>query len=276
MQLPQFILHADLENRHWWFLGRRAIFTALLHAVCLPSQERILVDVGCGTGGNTEVFSRDYRCIGIDPIAKAIQFARERFQGPEFRQGHAPGDFPDLMKEADIVLLADVLEHVEDDFHMISSLLASMKPGAHLLIMAPADPSLWSAHDRGFEHYRRYTLSRLRATWRDLPVEERVVSYCNARLYVLAKVARLIARLKGSALGPHDTDLSLPCDLLNALFRRVFAGEHKRLLRVLEGKALPYRSGVSVIALLKRLPGECVVRSRPKDVRADPRPWMQK
>lgn len=51
MQLPQFQVHADLEERHWWFLGRRAIFRALLTQAVPPSRDRLILDVGCGTGG---------------------------------------------------------------------------------------------------------------------------------------------------------------------------------------------------------------------------------
>jgi hypothetical protein len=193
----------------------------------------------------------------------------------EFRQGYAPDDFPELMREADIVLLADVLEHIEDDFLLVSKLLASMKPGAHLLLMAPADPTLWSAHDRGFEHYRRYTIPRLRMLWEGLPVEERVVSYCNSRLYPLAKFARMIARIKGSALGPNDTDLSLPLGPLNRLFTVTFQGEGKRLLKILHHKGSPYPCGVSVLALLKRREGEITPRHWPQGMPKDARPWME-
>lgn len=275
MQLPQFQIHAELENRHWWFLGRREIFRTLLHAVCPPSKEKLLVDVGCGTGGNTAEFSKDYRCIGIEPITEAVQFAHERFPGVAFRQGYAPEDCPDLMAKADVVLLADVLEHIEDDFLLVSKLLASMKPGAHLLLMAPADPTLWSAHDKGFEHYRRYTIHRLRMLWEGLPAEERVVSYCNSRLYPLAKLARMIARFKGSSLGPNDTDLSLPPGPLNRLFARMFQGERKRLLCILQREGSAYKHGVSVLALLRRGKGEIIPRSWPKDVPQDARPWME-
>lgn len=274
MQLPQFQVHADLENRHWWFLGRRAIFRTLLHAVCPPSQKKLLVEVGCGTGGNTAEFSKDYRCIGIEPIPEAIASANKRFPGVEFREGYAPEDCKDLIQQADIVLLADVLEHIEDDFLLVSKLLASMKPGAHLLMMAPADPTLWSAHDRGFEHYRRYTIKRLRMLWEGLPVEERVVSYCNSRLYPLAKLARMIARLKGSALGPNDTDLSLPPGPLNRIFAGIFSGEKKRLLSILQNSGMPYKYGVSVLALIKRGEGEIAIRKWPADVKKDKRPWM--
>jgi SAM-dependent methyltransferase len=42
----------QVEDRHWWFIGRREIFLRILDAY-LPPQEngrRRILDVGCGTG----------------------------------------------------------------------------------------------------------------------------------------------------------------------------------------------------------------------------------
>ena len=220
MQLPQFQVHAEVEDKHWWFLARREILRTVLHKIALPSKEKMILDVGCGTGGNTNALSDEYHCIGIDPIPEAIQFAMDRYPQVTFTCGYAPEDVPVEMASADVVLLMDVLEHIEDDFFFVSSLLSYMKPGAHLVCMAPADPTLWSAHDKGFEHYRRYTTDRLRLLWKDLPVQERLVSYCNSRLYPLVK----LARLRKKALGPNDTDLSLPAQPINQVFQWIFRG----------------------------------------------------
>lgn len=276
MQLPQFTAHAETERTHWWFRGRLAILRALL-AEILPAQKQArILDVGCGTGGVTFALSADYACTGIEPIPEAVALAKERFPGCRFLCGRAPEDVRDEMRQADAVLLMDVLEHIEDDFLFTSSLLAAMKPGAHLVLMAPADPSLWGPHDRGFEHYRRYTLPRLRLLFTGLPVSERMLSYCNARLYPLAKLGRFVSRVRGKSLGAHDTDLGLPPAPLNALFTRIFAGEARVLRALLRGeRARGYRRGVSVFAVLRREEGECPVRPRPAGVPPDARPWMQ-
>ncbi|MFH0851554.1 MAG: methyltransferase domain-containing protein, partial [Candidatus Peregrinibacteria bacterium] len=231
MQLPQFQVHADLEERHWWFLGRRDIFRALLARAAPPSREKLLLDVGCGTGGNTAAFQALYTCIGIDPSADAVAFAHRRFPGIEFRCGLAPQDCRDALQRADGVLLLDVLEHVADDFALVSALLAGMKSGAFLLIVAPGDPDLWGPHDRGFEHERRYSLQRFRMLWEGLPVEECVCTAFNARLHLVAKAARFLSRLRGRALGPKQTDLSLPIAPVNAVLRRVFAEETRRVMK---------------------------------------------
>src|SRR5690606_11962729 len=52
MQLAQFDLHAQIERRHWWFVARRRIIRSLIEAAIPPDQDRLVIDVGCGTGGN--------------------------------------------------------------------------------------------------------------------------------------------------------------------------------------------------------------------------------
>ncbi len=274
MQLPQFQVHADLEERHWWFLGRRDVFRALLTRAVPPSRERLVLDVGCGTGGNTAAFHELYTCVGIDPSSDAIAFARQRFPGIEFRQGFAPQDCRDLLQRADAALFLDVLEHVQDDFALLSQLLAAMKPGAYLLMIAPGDPELWGPHDRGFEHERRYSLQRFRMLWEGLPVEECVCTALNARLHPIAKAARFFSRLRGRSLGPKQTDLSLPIAPVNAILRRVFAGEARRVMKSWGSGTSAYRRGVSVLALLRRTEESVTPRMRPASLPPDPRPWM--
>lgn len=200
MQSPQFQAHARLEKDHWWFAGRRTILQAVVHALVPPSQSVHLVDVGCGTGGNTSLFAHEYDSVGIDPSAEAIQFARERFPDVRFMQGDALTKAEEI-HTADIVLLMDVLEHIEDDFLFVSKLLSLTKPGAYLVLAAPNDPELWGPHDKAFEHYRRYTPERLRMLWKGLPVNELLLTCINSRLYPLAKFVRYMTRLRGESIG---------------------------------------------------------------------------
>jgi SAM-dependent methyltransferase len=274
MDLPQFAVHAALEERHWWFQGRLAILRALLHRLLPPDGTKLLIDVGCGTGGVSAALAEEYRCIGIDPVTPAIESARTRFPSVDFRVGTAPADVPE-MAEADGVLLMDVLEHLADDFFVVSSLLAAMKAGALLFIVAPAETALWGQHDRGFDCERRYEIPRLRILWEGLPMEEVLVSYCNTRLYPVAKIVRALSRLLGKSLGKADTDLSLPAAPVNRLLLNIFEGERNRILNVVENRAKPYPRGTSVIAVLRRAPGVIVPRSFPPHFPKDPTPWRE-
>ena len=72
MQSAQFQLHADIEERHWWFVARRRILRAIVEQLVPPSPEATVIDIGCGTGANLASLADHYRCIGIDTSPEAM------------------------------------------------------------------------------------------------------------------------------------------------------------------------------------------------------------
>lgn len=271
MKSAQFAVHAAIEERHWWFLARRRIVAALVHRITPPSSRELLVDVGCGTGGNLAAFAQDYACLGIDPSADAIQLASRRFPQARFVCGSDLGALGEAHGQASVFLLMDVLEHVLDDFWLLSTLLAGARPGAHVLITVPTDMRLWTQHDVSFGHFRRYDLARLQRLWEGLPVSVRLLSYYNARLYPIVRVVRTWNRLRGRTGGMAGTDFNQPPQFLNNTLENVFAGECKTLLGLLEGRrrqGFPF--GVSAVAILRREEGPLRPREKPRGLAPDP------
>jgi SAM-dependent methyltransferase len=269
MQSDQFQLHAEIEERHWWFRGRRAIVRRLLGEILTPGTGQSIVDVGCGTGANIASLADAYVCHGIDPSAEGIGLARERFPEVQFTCGLAPDALGPEERAADAMLSMDVMEHVPDDFLLASSLLAAIKPGGHLLITVPADETLWSPHDEIFGHYRRYTRKRLERVWRGLPVTPLLVSSYMTRLLPVVRAVRGLNRLRGQAAGSAGTDFTMPPPWLNGSLEWTFAGEASRLVAAMRVSARAYSRGVSLIAILRREPGVIEPTSRPPDVPAD-------
>ena len=225
MQTAQFQLHAEIEQRHWWFVARRRIVRKLIGSVLPPNPETTLIDVGCGTGANLAALADDYRCVGIDTSAEAIELARRRFLRVTFLDGFAPRDVPaEILKDARLVLMTDVLEHVPDDYALLSELLAAVQPGTYFLLTVPADPALWSPHDESFGHYRRYRLTDFQSLWAGLPVDTHMVSYFNARLRPVIKSVRWWNRFRRQSAGAAGTDFSLPSGPVNRLLSAVFGG----------------------------------------------------
>jgi SAM-dependent methyltransferase len=269
MQSAQFQLHAEIEERHWWFVARRRILRALVGEILPPSRETTVIDVGCGTGANLASLAADYRCIGIDTSPEAIRLAKQRFSAVQFIQGFAPADLGELINEARLMLLMDVLEHVPDDFRLFSSISAAVQPGTYLLVTVPADQRLWTGHDESFGHYRRYDRERLTRLWDGLPLKPLLVSHFNSRLYPLIKAVRTVNRWRGDVAGVAGTDFKLPARPLNQLLESTFAGEASRLRKSLHGRRGGYRKGVSLIALLRREPGTISVRNKPISIAPD-------
>lgn len=265
-----FELGGQLEQVHWWFVGRRRILRSLADQL-LPRAGAKVVDIGCGTGGNIAGFLPEHECLGLDCSLSAIQIARRHWPGVCFQRYTTLSAWTPLLEQADLCLLTDVLEHVPDDFLLFSHILAGTRPGSHVLVTVPADMSLWGQHDETHGHYRRYDADRLTCLWKDLPVTPLLVSPFNSRLYPLIRWVRANGRRRGRAHGVAGTDLAMPPAWLNALLLRTFATESGRLVKALQHKrSTGFRRGVSLLALLRREPGKIVVRTRPSQVPPDP------
>lgn len=271
MQHDQFQLHADIEQRHWWFIGRRKILCRLAVELLGDSPQATVIDVGCGTGANIAALADRYCGVGIDTSAEAIGLARQRFPNVRFLSGNAPKDLGETAAEAKLFLLTDVLEHVEDDFAMLSELLAAARPGSYFLLTVPADPSLWTGNDVAFGHYRRYEKERLEQVWAGLPVTTLLSSYFNTRLFPVIRAIRKWNQRRGRVSGQAGTDFWLPSAPVNKLLTAVFAGEAKRLIAALHRRQPAYASGASLVAVLRREPGEIAIRRKPKNLPADRR-----
>jgi len=245
MQREQFLAHAELEDRHWWFTGRRVILRRVVAAIVPPGPHAALLDVGCGTGGNAAAFAGDYTVLALDPSADALSLARARFPAVHFVETADPVAGRDHLAAGGVLLMTDVLEHVVDDHALLARAIDAVPAGGHLVLTVPADPALWSQHDVEFGHHRRYLPESFRALWGDAPVSERLLTPFNARLFpIIAATRRLAPRL--------GNNLRIPAGPANRLLARIFGGEAASLVGAIDRDTPPYRRGVSLLAVLRK------------------------
>jgi SAM-dependent methyltransferase len=236
---PQLLREqAALENTHWWFVARRRILDRVVAGLDLPAGARIL-EAGCGTGGNLPMLARYGEVFAFDASETARGLAAEG-GNVQIAGGSLPDAIPFAEGKFDLVVLLDVLEHVEDDGAALRALRSRLKPGGRLLVTVPALPALWSYHDERHQHFRRYRKTELADRLRDAGYELTTLSYFNTLLLPLVAGARVVRRL--SAGGRQD-DLGTPSPWLNGLLKGVFGAE-----RHLVGN-IPLPVGVSLLAV---------------------------
>ncbi len=131
--------------------GRRATANRLLDLVGAHRPRGRLLDVGCGHGLLLdEARGRGYETVGLELSREAARHARSL--GLDVRElpleafgegtnGDSPGTF-------DVVVLADVLEHLDDPVAAIDQCAALLKPSGVLCIVTP-DPSSVTARLAG-------------------------------------------------------------------------------------------------------------------------------
>jgi SAM-dependent methyltransferase len=234
----------DLELHHWWFQGRRRILVdCLRQAVGSFRDSRLILDYGCGTGGNTPAFAEFGTVVAIEPEASAVRLAQRRGAAKCCRGSGTTLPFGDGVFDA--VVASDVLEHIETDDRAVAEIARVLKPRGVAIVSVPAHPWLYSEHDKALQHFRRYRRPELRDLLQRNGLSIRRLSYWNLLLFPPICVRRLTRRIY-APLGARSDTRPAPT-LLNhglASLLRVEAA-------VLRRASLPW--GVSLLAIGQRL-----------------------
>jgi SAM-dependent methyltransferase len=231
-----------LEHEHWWFVSRRNIIETVLRSQLqsLGPHSQIL-DAGCGTGGNLDLLSSfGSHVTGLEMEHDAAEIARSK-SGKAVYIGSLPDQLPFSDESFDLIVLLDVLEHIEDDRGALASLTAKLKPGGFLIITVPAFSFLWGSHDESHHHKRRYRLNELVGKMQQCNLRPKYASYFNTWLFPVIALVRTIQ--KRFRFIQKTDDLSMPFPFLNRLLTGVMSSEKHILKR---GK-LPF--GVSIMAI---------------------------
>jgi SAM-dependent methyltransferase len=247
--------HFRLEDRHWWFLGRRQLVLQELTRFAGKDPGPIL-DLGCGTGGMLAQFQGIGDSIGLDSATEAEASCRKR--GLPFVLGWGPS-LPFREGSFGTVTLLDVIEHIPDERGVLAEALRVLRPGGLLVVTVPAYQFLWSKHDDLNHHQRRYRRSGLRTVLRRAGFEIAKLSYYNTLLFPAA-VARKALMGFSSAEGPASHLDEVP-DRLNTILRQVLLCEQPLLRRW----DLPF--GASLICVARR-PLDARLSTLPRPVKA--------
>ena len=228
-----------LYQSHWWWRARERL---ILDALARNGAARggTVLDIGCGDGvffdrlaafGSVEGIETDERIVTDD--------------GPHRNRIHVgPLDGFRTEKRYSLILMLDVIEHIEDDQTALAHALSLLEPDGVLIVTVPAFPSLWTRHDELNHHYRRYT----KASWRRLAdtagMEIRSWRYSFHFLCAL----KLLVRAAETVLPSPPSTPSVPTRPLNGLLYGL-----ARLEQNAAAARLPFGSSLLVVG--GRAPG---------------------
>ena len=232
----------EVEDKHWWFVGRRIIMKRVIESLNLPQTTTIL-DVGCGTGGNLALLSEFGNVMGVELDDIALEFACGRHVGKVLK-GSLPDHMPFKTQSFDLICILDVLEHIEDDLSSLRSLKTLLTPKGYMLLTVPAFPFLWSQHDTEHHHKRRYRAAALERLIQKAGLKIKHLTYYDTWLFPVVVISRVVRRIVPSK--QVGADVQIPNCTVNKLLQAVFGSERHLVNRM----KMPF--GVSILAVLQK------------------------
>jgi len=234
----------EVEQSHWWFIGRRRILAGFVEQICRQVTDRParILDVGCGTGANLLMLANYGEAEGVDVSEEALAFCRAR--GLDKVRLGAAEELPYEDGTFDLVTAFDVVEHMDDDLAGLKEMRRVLRPGGRALLFVPAFMFLWGLQDDVSHHRRRYRLPELRRVLEQAGFEVERSTYANITFFAPILLGRQLMRLTGITT---ESENSINVPALNGLFGAILGAEST----VLRYMNLPF--GVS---------GLCVARAK--------------
>lgn len=243
MQTHHYPILFEVEETHWWYLGRRRIIQTLVEKM-LPTlnvQNPRILDVGCGTGANLKMLAAYGEAEGVDISSQAVEFCRRR--GLDSVKLGAIERLPYADDSFDLVTALDVIEHLEDDLAGLREIRRVLRRQGRVLLFVPAFMFLWGVQDDVSNHWRRYTLPSLVTALERAGFSVEWSSYANISFFFPVLLVRSVMRWFGLTAA---TEYGINISSLNGAFSSLFAAERF----VLKDGKLPF--GVSAVCIARR------------------------
>jgi hypothetical protein len=207
MDVKEADILGEEAGEHWYYVAKGLAVRRLL------GDERVgtVLDVGAGSG----VFSRQLLAAGVAEAATCVDVG---YDAPRDETYHEkPIRFVREVESVthDLILMMDVLEHVDDDVALLRRYSDAMSDTTRVLITVPAFQALWSGHDVFLGHRRRYTLAQVEELVRRCGLRVQESGYFFGPILPVVAAVRLWHRLIGTE--PKSTLEPAPSWLNEAL-----------------------------------------------------------
>jgi SAM-dependent methyltransferase len=129
----------------------------------IPSESAVIMDIGCSSG----YMIRDLRArfpkatvLGADYVRGPLEKLSTTMPGIPFVQFDlVQCPLPDAC--VDVLVLLNVLEHIENDAEAARQIYRLLRPGGIAVIEVPAGPDLYDVYDKLLLHHRRYASAHI-------------------------------------------------------------------------------------------------------------------
>tara|TARA_A100001015_G_scaffold274774_1_gene331434 strand:+ start:2336 stop:3073 length:738 start_codon:yes stop_codon:yes gene_type:complete len=223
-------IHHKYEKDHWWFKNRRMVMRHALYKIkSLENKE--LLEVGCGTGGNLKYLFTDIKNkYGIEIDKDALAYAKNGCKDSNIFWGDA-NSLHDIKMKFDIIAFLDVLYHekIKNVENVLKQAHSRLNDDGYLVLTEPAFKILFGHHSKAVKTKRRFKKNELEKILLKAGFNKiKFAKYWGYLTFlVLLMKRRLVEKLLPCSFNNEGTDLiSIPVIdkffLLVAKFEMIF------------------------------------------------------
>lgn len=200
-----------------------AMLKLVQHKLAMPAKQGRVIDFGAGRGDYAIALSA--ASVGTEVLA---------FEPDTLLHAHYPEplsvvsileEIPEQCAAAAYSL--NVLEHIHDDAAALRAWATRCEAGAHIFLLVPANPGLWTPMDTLVGHQRRYTPATLADTVRAAGLSVEESGWFDRTGYFATRAFQLLSRVRGNtSTGTVSKGQMRLFDALFSLAEPVFSTLH--------------------------------------------------
>ncbi len=131
----------------------------------ISTDQAVIMEIGCSSGFLIRDLTRAFPesiIVGADVVKDPLYRLAKTLPGiPLIRFDLLKCPLPN--KSVDVLIMLNVLEHIEDDVLALQNAFNLLKPGGTLITEVPAGKYLYDSYDTELHHFRRYSASELQS-----------------------------------------------------------------------------------------------------------------
>ena len=236
MKNEVYLRHIENYRDHWWFQSRKNIIEKIIKKNTKKKKLKIL-DFGSGSGVNLSMLSK-YGHVSIFETHKETQkYLKNLYKGTKFQVINSLNTH-----KFDLILMADVLEHIKNDKKQIELLFKKLKKNVKILLTVPAFKYLFTHKDIILGHYRRYNIREIKEIFKKFRVLK--LTYFNFFLFIPIALSLIFFKILKSNF--IDSVEKKPNYIINFILFIIFNTESKVI------NTFNFTFGISILGLFEK------------------------
>ena len=200
---------------HWYYQSKKIPLFRFFKQLAKKQAKRLtVIDFGSGSGFFAYELLEAFPESIDEVLLIDIGYSDEEIEASNTEKVKKLRFIPKGISDC-VVIMMDVLEHIEDDYKILKEIREAIAKNGHYFITVPAFMSVWSSHDVYLGHYRRYTIPMLGNLLKKCNCVIENQYYIYGSIFPLVWAVRRMKRNEKNMSNPSASDMKPVPKILN-------------------------------------------------------------